>query len=145
MLRLYHTNEFIVTGSNTINLVCLAAILGDEITGLLNAATRGESLTYQGIMIGLIVASYGGIVWFARIQFKKEEKLTDKLIEITSDQTKILEEKAKETALVISSNTLELKSLNMRLDRLMDDIARIDQHQQNRFDDRRRTRETSKE
>jgi len=104
--------------------------MGSEITSLLDGAVKGQSLTYQGVTVGLIILLVSLLVWFAKIQFRKEERLTDRLVEMSEESVKILKEKTEQAAKVIQENTLAMQALKMSLDVMTQDVRRIDHHQQ---------------
>ncbi len=105
-------------------------VLGEQINSLLQAARDGQSLTYQGISIGLIILLATLVVWFARIQFTKEERLSDKLVKLGDETAKLYEKLTEHTANTIRDNTQAMQSLKHAVDTLVVDIRRIDEHQQ---------------
>src|SRR6266478_966042 len=105
-------------------------VLGEQINSLLQAAKDGQSLTYQGVSIGLIILLATLIVWFARIQFVKEERLSDRLVKLGDETSKLYEKLTEHTANTIRDNTQAMQSLKHAVDTLTSDIRRIDEHQQ---------------
>ncbi len=61
--------------------------LGSETSSLIDTAIKGQSLTDRGVSIGLIMLLSTLFVWFAKVQFSKEEKLTNQLSQLLKEST----------------------------------------------------------
>jgi hypothetical protein len=86
-------------------------LLGSEVNTMIDAAVKGESLTDRGVWIGLVVLLVCLTVWFAKVQFNKEAKLTELLAKLTEKSTSATQE-----------NTLALQALKMSLDVLANEV-----------------------
>jgi type VI protein secretion system component VasK len=110
--------------------ISIVTVLASETNDLLDAATRGQSLTDRGVWIGLLILLIGLLVWFAKVQLGKEAKLTDRLARLSEEANQVIRE-----------NTRVGEALRADMDAACEELKEIKREmQENRADRQRRSR-----
>ena|ERR1700740_1126277 len=104
--------------------------LGSETSSILEAAAKGQSLTDRGVWIGLLGLMMIFVIWFARIQFNKEAKLTEQLQKSYEDSTERIEKLTQECTLAAKENIIAMHQLRSTLESMREDLQKMDSHQQ---------------
>ncbi len=96
----------------------------------MDAAIKGQSLTYQGVTLVLIGVLVTLLVWFAKVQLSKEVRLTDQLAKMSAEAMQVIKE-----------NTRVGEALKTNLEEVASGLKEIQkQLQEDRIERGRRTR-----
>jgi len=107
-----------------------AFFIGSDTGSLIDAAVKGQNLTDRGVWIGLLIVFVVLLVWFAKMQFAKEEKMTEKLAKLNEESTKVIKEMSEKASESINANTLAMQALRNTIEIMSNNIRAIDEHQQ---------------